>query len=447
MATYGENFSSQTPSGIRPGRRPIWGQLWFQVVIGMAVGIALGHWQPNIGAQMKPFGDIFILLIRMMIAPIIFCTVVHGIAGMNDMRRVGRVALKALIYFEVITTAALIFALVGVNLWQPGVGMHVNPHAIDTHAVATYANQAKDQSLTEFFLNIVPKTFASAFTQGEVLQVLFVSLLFAFAASALGPVAKPVVDFVDILSKIFFRIIGYIMYVAPIGAFGALAFTVGKFGAGSLASLGSLIAEFFVVSLAFTFIVLGGVAWWAGVSLLRLLNYIRDELVIVAATTSSETVLPRLIEKLRLMGCEESVVGLVIPTGYSFNLDGTCLYLATAAVFLAQATDTPLDLSAQIGLILVLLLTSKGAAGVAGAAFIVLAASLGSVGGIPIGSIALILGIHRVLAEALTFVNVVGNCVATIVVSKWEGALNHEMLMATIGRRGAARPASLSKAA
>jgi aerobic C4-dicarboxylate transport protein len=408
-------------------------QLWFQVLVAMAAGAVLGYAQPDLGVAMQPLGDLFVNLIRMIIGPVIFCTVVHGIAAMNDMKRVGRVALKALIWFEGITFVALVFALVAVNLWQPGAGMNVDPAALDAASVRTYTTAAQHQTLAEFLLHIVPSTFVSAFVQGDVLQVLFVSVLFAFALALVGEPARPLLDLIGRLSQIFFRIVGLIMWVAPIGAFGALAFTVGRFGAGSLLSLGALIVEFYVVCLAFVLIVLGGVARAMGVSIFRLLYYIREELLIVAATTSSETVLPRLVQKLQALGCEESVVGLVIPTGYSFNLDGTCLYLATAAVFLAQATNTPLSLEQQLVLIAVALLTSKGAAGVAGAAFVVLVGTVASVGSIPVASIALVLGIHRLLAEALTFVNVVGNCIATIVVAKWDHALDLKKLYAQVG--------------
>jgi aerobic C4-dicarboxylate transport protein len=408
-------------------------QLWFQVLVAMAAGAALGYARPDFGTQMQPLGDLFVNLIRMIIGPVIFCTVVHGIASMNDMKRVGRVALKALIWFEAITLVALVFALVAVNLWQPGAGMNVDPAALDANAVRSYMTAAQHQSLAEFLLHIVPATFVSAFVQGDVLQVLLIAVLFAFALALVGEPARPVLDFIGRLSQIFFRIVGLIMWVAPLGAFGAIAFTVGRFGAASLLSLGALIVEFYVVCLLFVLIVLGGVARTMGVSIFRLLNYIREELLIVAATTSSETVLPRLVQKLQALGCEESVVGLVIPTGYSFNLDGTCLYLATAAVFLAQATNTPLSLEQQLILVAVALLTSKGAAGVAGAAFVVLAGTIASVGSIPVASIALVLGIHRLLAEALTFVNVVGNCIATIVVAKWDHALDSQKLCAQIG--------------
>jgi aerobic C4-dicarboxylate transport protein len=410
-------------------------QLWFQVLIAMAAGALLGYLQPALGAQMQPLGDAFVNLIRMIIGPVIFCTVVHGVASMNDMKRVGRVALKALIWFEAITLVALVFALVAVNIWQPGAGMNVDPAALDASSVRTYTAAAQHQTAAEFLLHIIPTTLVSAFVQGDVLQVLFVSVLFAFALVLVGDPARPVVDMIGRLSQIFFRIVALIMWVAPLGAFGAIAFTVGRFGAASLLSLGNLILEFYVVCFAFAFLVLGGAARAMGVSIIRLLYYIREELLIVAATTSSETVLPRLVQKLQALGCEESVVGLVIPTGYSFNLDGTCLYLATAAVFLAQATNTPLSLEQQIVLVAVALLTSKGAAGVAGAGGLVLAGTIASVGSIPVASIALVLGIHRLLAEALTFVNVVGNCIATILVAKWDRALATDKLYAQIGLR------------
>jgi aerobic C4-dicarboxylate transport protein len=418
-----------------PRRSRLIGQLWFQVLVATAAGIALGVFQPALAVKMKPLGDAFINLVRMMIGPIIFCSVVHGVAGMNDMKRVGRVALKALGYFLGITIIALILALVVVNVWRPGAGMNVDAGAIDTREVSTYATQANEQSVTQFLLNIIPSAFVGAFTQPNVLQVVLVSLLFAFALSMAGERGKPVFSLIEGLSGIFYRIVGFIMWTAPLGAFGSIAFTVGRFGASSLLSLGSLILEFYLVSMIFVFGVLGAIAWWAGVSLLRLLRFIREELVIVAATTSTETVLPRIMQRLRELGCEESVVGLVIPTGYSFNLDGTCLYLATVVVFLAQATNTPLDLAHQLIVLAVLLLASKGAAGVAGAAFIVLAATLGSLGTVPVASIALVLGIHRLMAEALTFVNLVGNSVATIVVSKWEGAVDNGKLQALVGRR------------
>jgi aerobic C4-dicarboxylate transport protein len=411
------------------------GQLWLQVLLATVAGIVLGLVAPNVAAACKPLGDAFVNLIRMMIAPVIFCTVVHGIAGMRDMGRIGRVALKALIYFEGVTILALVFGLVVVNLWRPGAGMHIDAGLIDTKSIATYVASAKEQSVSGYLLHIIPDTLVGAFAKGDVLQVLFVSVLFGLALAATGDAGRPVAEVVDWLSAVFFRIVGIIMYAAPIGAFGAIAFTVGKFGSGSLLSLGGLIVEFLIVCALFTALVFGGIARWAGISLIALFRYMRDEIVVVAATTSTETVLPRVIQKMRAAGVEESVAGFVIPAGYSFNLDGTCLYLTTVSIFLAQATDTHLTLWHQLGLIAVLLLTSKGAAGVAGAAFIVLAATLGATGTIPVASIALILGIHRILAEGLTFVNLIGNCLAAIVVAKWEGALDEGELARRLGRR------------
>ena len=428
-------MSAAATTVVAPRRSRLISQLWFQVLLATVAGIALGCVQPALAVKMKPLGDAFINLVRMMIGPIIFCSVVHGVAGMNDMQRVGRVALKALGYFLAITLVALVIALVVVNLWRPGAGMNIDASAIDTREVSGYSAQASEQSVAQFLLNIIPSAFVGAFTQPNVLQVVLVSLLFAFALSLAGERGRPVLTLIEGLSGIFFRIVGFIMWTAPVGAFGSIAFTVGKFGAGSLWSLVELILEFYFVSLLFVLVVLGAVARWAGVSLWRLLRFIRDELLVVAATTSTETVLPRIMQRLRELGCDESVVGLVIPTGYSFNLDGTCLYLATVVVFLAQATNTPLDLPHQLTLLAVLLVASKGAAGVAGAAFVVLAATLGSLGTVPVASIALVLGIHRLMAEALTFVNLVGNSVATIVVSKWEGALDAEVLQAKVGIR------------
>ncbi len=409
-------------------------QLWVQVLLATLAGIAVGHWWPKLGADLKPLGDAFIALVRMLIAPVIFCTVVHGVTAMNDMRRVGRVALKALVYFEAITTLALLFALVAANVLKPGAGMHVAANALDAQSVSQYTSRAHAQGVAQFLLDIIPSTFVDAFAHTEVLPVLFVSVLFAAALAACGERGKPLKDLIDAVREVFFRIVGLVMWVAPIGAFGSMAFTVGRFGADSLLALGRLILTLYGVSAVFVIVVFGAVSWWCGISLWRLLVYIRDEIVIVAATTSTETVLPQVIRKLRALGCEDTVVGLVVPTGYSFNLDGTCLYLATVVVFLAQATDTSLGLSGQLVMLAVLLLTSKGAAGVAGAAFVVLAATLASVGSIPVASIALVLGIHRLLAEALTFVNLVGNCLATIVVARWEGALDLDVLQRQLGR-------------
>jgi aerobic C4-dicarboxylate transport protein len=416
----------------RPAR-PFYRQLWFLVLLAMAIGITLGHFYPDAGVRMEPLSDAFIRAIRVLIAPIIFCTVVHGIASMADMAKVGRVALKALIYFEALTTIALIIGLIAVNVFQPGAGMNVDVSHIDTSSIAPYLAQTHSRTTAQFLLGIIPNTFIGAFGEGNVLQVLYVSVLCGFALSAMGNAGKPLTDLIAIAAQMFFRIVAIVMWAAPLGAFGAIAFTVGKFGAGSLLSLGKLLISFYVTCLIFIFAVLWPICHWCGVSLFRFIRYIREELLIVIATTSSETVLPRMIAKLEAAGCEESVVGLVIPTGYSFNLDGTCLYLATAAVFLAQATNTPLPLEHQFGLLAVLLLASKGAAGVAGAAFIVLAATLAAVGTVPVESVALILGVHRLMSQALTPTNLIGNGVATLVIARWERALDDSRLQAALG--------------
>jgi aerobic C4-dicarboxylate transport protein len=398
--------------------------LYFQVLCAIVLGVLVGYFYPQFGASLKWLGDLFIKLIKMLIAPIIFCTVVHGIASMEDMKKVGRVGVKALIYFEVMTTLALIIGLVVVNLWQPGAGMNVDVNALDTKAIAAYTSKAAEQGTIEYIMHIVPSTVVGAFAEGEILQVLFFALLFGFALFALGERGKPLLGIVDQTAHVFFKIVGIVMKVAPIGAFGAMAFTIGKYGVGTLLSLGQLMLAFYATCLLFIFLVLGTVARLAGFSIVKFIRYIKEELLIVLGTSSSESVLPRMIAKMENLGCQKSVVGLVIPTGYSFNLDGTCIYLTMAAIFLAQATGTDLSLSQEIGIILVLLLTSKGAAGVTGSGFIVLAATLASVGTIPVASIALILGVDRFMSEARALTNLIGNGVATVVVAKWEGALD-----------------------
>src|SRR5436309_7322715 len=407
-----------------PARHKLYQHLYFQVICAIIIGILLGYFYPKVGEQMKPFGDTFIKLIKMMIAPIIFCTVVHGIASMEDLKRVGRVGIKALVYFEVVTTLALIVGLIVINIFQPGVGMNVDAKTIDTKSIQVYTTKAGQQSTIEFLMNIVPSTIVGAFAEGEILQVLFFSVLFAFALSLLGERGRPLVTMIDLASQVLFRIVGIVMKAAPAGTFSAMAFAIGAYGAASLLLLGKLVAGFYAAGVLFVFLVLGPVAHVAGFGIWKLIRYIRDELLIVFGTSSSESVLPRIMAKLEDLGCEESVVGLVIPTGYSFNLDGTCLYLVTATVFLAQATNTPLTVTRQIGLVAVLLLTSKGAAGVAGAAFVVLASTLSTIGTIPVASIALVLGIHRFMGEAMAVTNLVGNSVATIVIARWEGALD-----------------------
>jgi len=431
-----ENMAVAVP--LPKSRRPWYKQLWVQVLIAMAFGVFLGHFYPDAGKLMQPLGDGFIKLIRMLIAPIVFCTVALGIAKMGDMSKVGKVAIKALIYFEVMTTVALALALVIVNIWQPGVGMNVNTSALDAGSVKMYVDQTKSHGTVSFLMDIIPSTLVGSFAEGNVLQVLLISVILGSTLVAIGPRAKPVIQVMDIGSEMLFRAVAIVMYLAPIGAFGAIAFTVGRYGAGALTSLGNLLACFYFICLVFVFLVLGPICKFMGFSLFQLIRYLREELLICFATTSSEAVLPRMLIKMENLGCKASVVGLVIPTGYSFNLDGTCLYLAAVALFLAQATNTPLDISHQLLLLGVLLLTSKGAAGVAGAAFVVLAATLSTVGTIPVTSVALILGVHRLLAEGLVPTNLIGNAVATIVVSKWEHALDKERLGAVLADRSPA---------
>ena len=415
---------------------PWWRQLWLWVLIGMAAGIALGMATPDFAVSMGPLGDAFIKLIRMLIAPIIFCTVVTGIAHMADMARVGRVAIKAIVYFEVMTTIALIIGLLAVNILQPGAGMNVDVSKLNPSVVEPYIKLTHEVGFVPFLLNIIPGTFVGAFSEGNILQVLFIAVLSGFALVWIGERAKPFVDIVEIVSKMVFVIVGMVMWTAPIGAFGAIAFTVGKFGVGSLASLGKLLGDFYLTCIVFIVVAFAPLARLCGFSLLKLIRYIKEELLICVATTSSETVLPRLIAKLEDLGCDPGVVGLVVPTGYSFNLDGTCLYLATAAVFLAQATNTPLDIWHQVGLLLILLVTSKGAAGVSGAAFVVLAATLGAESSIPVASVGLVLGIHRLMSQGLTPTNFLGNAVATIVMAKWEGALDEVRMQRVLAERG-----------
>ena len=411
-----------TTTSAHPGK---WYQhLYVQVLGAIMLGILLGHFYPSLGEAMKPLGDGFIKMIKMVIAPIIFFTVVHGIASMKDMGKVGRVGLKALIYFEIVTTLALIIGLIVVNLWKPGVGMNVDLSTVDTKSIATFTAKAKEQGTVQFLMDVIPATVVGAFATGEILQVLFFAILFAFGLQMLGERGEPVLRLIDLTSHVFFKIVGFIMKVAPIGAFGAMAFTIGKYGVSTLLSLGNFMLSFYATCLLFIFVVLGGIAAMCGISILKFIRYIKEELLIVLGTSSSESVLPRMIAKMENLGCETSVVGLVIPTGYSFNLDGTCIYLTMAALFLAQATNTELSLWQQLGIIGILLLTSKGAAGVTGSGFIVLAATLASVGTIPVASIALILGIDRFMSEARALTNLIGNGLATVVVAKWEGALD-----------------------
>ena len=404
--------------------------LYVQVLIAVTIGILLGYFYPSTGEAMKPLGDGFIKLIKMIIAPIIFCTVVSGIAGMESMKTVGKTGGYALMYFEVVSSIALIIGLITVNVIAPGAGMNIDASAIDTKSIQAYTDPTKMQGTVDFLLNIIPNTVVDAFAKGEILQVLMIAILFGFALHRLGAKGRMVFDLIDKVSHVFFGIVGMIMRLAPIGAFGAMAFTIGKYGLGSLLSLGKLMGTFYLTCLLFVFVVLGAISMFHGFSVWKLIKYIKEELLIVLGTSSSESVLPRMLAKMENLGVKKSVVGLVIPAGYSFNLDGTSIYLTMAAVFVAQATNTPLDLGHQITLLAVLLLTSKGAAGVTGSGFIVLAATLGAVGHVPVAGLALILGIDRFMSEARALTNLVGNAVATIVVGKWCGEVNDAKLQA-----------------
>lgn len=411
-----------------PTQKPIYKSLYAQVLFAVVVGVLLGHFYPQVGTDMKPLGDGFIKLIKMIIAPIIFCTVVVGIAGMEDMKKVGKTGGLALLYFEIVSTLALIVGLIIVNFVQPGAGMNVDASTLDTKGIAAYTGPGKMQGTVEFLMNVIPTSVVDAFAKGEILQVLLFSVLFGFALHKFGGRGTMVFDFIEKLSHVLFDIVGIIMKVAPIGAFGAMAFTIGKYGVASLFSLGKLMGTFYLTCLIFVFVVLGIISKLHGFSVWKFVKYIKEELLIVLGTSSSESVLPRMMEKLENLGARKSVVGLVIPTGYSFNLDGTSIYLTMAAVFIAQATDTPMDLTQQLTLLAVLLLTSKGAAGITGSGFIVLAATLSAVGGVPVAGLALILGIDRFMSEARALTNLVGNGVATLVVAKWTGDLDMQRL-------------------
>jgi aerobic C4-dicarboxylate transport protein len=408
--------------------------LYVQVIIAIMIGIILGIWFPHFAESLKPLSDAFIKLIKMMIVPIIFCTIVSGIAGMEDMKTAGRVGLKALIYFEVLTTISLILGLVIVNFVQPGYGMHVDPATLDTSGVQSYIKQgASSGGFVNFLLHIIPENFVSALAEGNILQVLFFAVLFGVGLSQIGDKAKPVLNGLHSLSEGLFAVMRMIMKLAPLGALGAMSFTVGKYGFESLASLGKLMICFYATCIIFIVVILGGILRIYGFNIFKLLKFIGEELWIVLGTSSSESGLPGLMQKLKKLGCKDSVVGLVVPTGYSFNLDGTCIYLTMAAIFITQAIDMPLTLSQQIYLLLVLLLTSKGAAGVTGAGFITLAATLPVVEHIPVASVALILGIDRFMSEARAITNFIGNAVATIVVAKWEKKIDIETAKAAIG--------------
>jgi len=427
----------------RSDRKPVYSHLYFQVLVAIGAGILLGYFFPGLATKLKPLGDAFIKLIKMMIAPIIFSTVVVGIARMGNLKEVGRVGLKAIIYFELVSSLALVIGLVVVNLAHPGAGINADVSTLDAKAVASYTTGAKSLSTVDFFLHMIPDSMVGAFAGGEILQVLLFSVLFGVALTRLGSKGKTLVDLMDQFSHAFFSVIAIVMRFAPIGAFGAMAFTIGAYGVGTLISLGKLMACVYLTCLLFVFVVLGTIARLTHFSLWQFLRYIKEEILIVLGTSSSEAALPRMLSKLENVGCAKPVVGLVIPAGYSFNLDGTSIYLTMAAVFVAQATNVPLTLGQQISILAVLLLTSKGAAAVTGGGFITLAATLSTTGHVPVAGLALLLGIDRFMSEARAITNLIGNGVATMVIAKWEGALDMEQARAVLARdpaRMAAEP-------
>ena len=409
-------------------KQPFYKILYVQVLFAIVAGILLGVFYPKLGVDMKPLGDGFIKLIKMIIAPVIFCTVVAGIAGMQDMKKIGRVGGKALLYFEVVSTLALAIGLLVANVVRPGDGFNADPATLDTKAIAEYTTKAKAQSTTDFILNIIPNTAVDAFAKGDILQVLLFAILFGFALSMLGERGRPITKLIDDLSHVIFGVVGIIMKVAPIGAFGAMAFTIGKFGLASLLPLAKLMGAFYLTCAVFIFVILGLIARFTGFSIFRFISYIKEELLIVLGTSSSESALPALMRKLEKLGCSKPVVGLVVPTGYSFNLDGTNIYMTMAALFVAQATNTDLTIGQQLTILGVAMLTSKGASGITGAGFITLAATLAVVPTVPVAGMALILGIDRFMSECRALTNFIGNGVATVVVSKWENELDHDRL-------------------
>jgi aerobic C4-dicarboxylate transport protein len=428
-----------------PSKKPFYAGLSFQVLVGVLFAVILGYISPATGVAMKPLGDAFIRLITMIITLVIFCTLVTGIAGMEDMKKVGRVGGKALLYFEAVSSLALIIGLIVGNVVQPGAGFNINPATLDSKAVADYAGQAKAQSATEFIIHIIPNTIVDAFTRGDILQVLFVSLLFGFALSAAGPRCRPVIGFLEAFTRAVFGVVAILMRFAPIGAFGAMAFTIGKYGLASLGPLVKLMATLYITSIVFVIFLLGGIAKLAGFGILRFLWFLREEILLVLATSSSEPALPSLMVKLEKLGCSKALVGLVVPTGYTFNADGTSLYMTLAALFVAQATNTHLTLLQQLTILGVALLTSKGASGVQGAAFIALVATMMVIPTIPVAGMALILGIDRFLSMCRAVVNMTGNAVATLVIARWENELDktslHERLLGLLRENGT--PSSL----
>ena len=432
------NITMPVPE-LAPRIRPWWRQLYVQVIAAIILGVAIGHFQPETGAALKPLGDGFIKLVKMVIAPVVFLSVVSGIAGMRSVGGVGRVAGKAFGYFLIVSTGALVIGLLVANIVQPGGGLAIDPATLDGAAVADYVSKAHDTSIVGFLTDIIPTTLFSALTEGSVLQTLFVAILFGIALSLVGEVGAPVLDMVNRLGLVVFRLVAMLMQFAPIGAFGAIAFTIGKFGLGALVNLGALILTFYLTSLIFVLVVLGFIARAHGFSILRLIVYLRAELLLVLGTSSSEAAMPSLIAKLEHAGCDRSVVGLVVPMGYSFNLDGTNIYMTLAALFIAQAVGVDLSLWQQLTLLGVAMLSSKGAAGVTGAGFITLAATLSIVPTVPVAGLALILGIDRFMSECRSLTNFMGNAVATIVVARWENALDAPRLDAALAA-GAAGP-------
>ena len=433
------------------GKKPFYKILYIQVLFAIGLGVVLGHWWPTVAVEMKPLGDGFIKLIKMVIALVIFCTVVSGISGMGSMKKVGRVGGKALLYFEVVSTVALVIGLVVGNWLHPGAGFGADPASLDAKAVAVYAGKAKEQTVVEFLLNVIPNTVVDAFARGDILPVVLVSLLFGYVLSTLGNKAKPVKDVIDAGSALVFGSINVLMRLAPIGAFGAMAFTVGRYGVSALGPLFGLVATFYLTSLIFVIGVLGVIARWSGFSIFKFLHYIREEILIVLGTSSSDPALPSLMQKLERLGCSRPVVGLVVPTGYVFNTDGSSIYMTLAALFVAQATGTELTLTQQLAIFAVAMLTSKGASGVTGASFIALVGTLSVVPTIPVAGMALILGIDRFMSEARALVNMIGNGVATIVIARWEGELNQARLNTALAgadseAEAAAPPSSLGEA-
>jgi aerobic C4-dicarboxylate transport protein len=426
------NTSEQVSAMAASAHHPWYTILYVQVLIAIALGVVVGYVDPALGIQLKPLGDGFIALIKMMIAPVIFCTIVHGIASMGDLKKVGRVGIKTLFYFEAVSTLALAIGLIVGKVLQPGKGFDIDPASLDPNAVASYVTRAKEEGTVSHLLAIIPDTFIGAFARGDLLQVLLVSILTGFAISLMGEGGKRVAGGIETMARVFFGIIRIVVRVAPVGAFGAMAFTVGSQGIGALIKLGELILTFYFTSAFFVLVVLGTIAHFAGFSILRFIAYIKDELLIVLGTSSSETVLPHMMQKMEHLGASKSVVGLVVPTGYSFNLDGTNIYMTLATLFLAQATNTPLTLGQELGILVVAMITSKGASGVTGAGFVTLAATLAIVPDIPIQSLALLLGIDKFMSECRALTNLIGNGVATVVISRWEGELDKDALHETM---------------